>query len=75
MSQVRRLWALLMLSVEKSLAAFRVSPDLDLVGHSQVVQRRVRPDDGSHSPAEGTTSIRRGSWLSVARGTNRTKGK
>jgi hypothetical protein len=73
MSQVRRLWAVLMLSVEKSLAAFRVSPDL--VGHSQVVQRRVRPDDGSHSPAEGTTSIRRGSWLSVARGTNRTKGK
>ena len=73
MSQVRRLWTVLMLSVEKSLAAFRVSPDL--VRHSQVVQRRVRPDDGSHSPAEGTTSIRRGSWLSVARGTNRTKGK
>jgi hypothetical protein len=74
MSQVRRLWAVLMLSVEESLAAFSgVSPDL--VGHSQVVQRTVRPDDRSHSPAEETTSIRQGSWLSVAERNQSDKGK
>ena len=65
MSQVRHLWAVLMLAVEESFVAFSgVSPDL--VGHSQVVRRTVRPADSSHFPAEGTTSIRGRFWLSVA---------
>lgn len=40
MSQVRSLWAVIMLSVEESLTAFSgVSPDL--VGHSQAVPKTV----------------------------------